>query len=68
MVKEENQARKCAQSKRYSFGPRGDELVSPISETLGALLVEYGSKLDVIYDDGLKFDDYYKVLSEMCLR
>ncbi len=38
----------------------GDELVSPISETLGALLVEHGSKLDVIYDDGLKFEDYYK--------
>jgi hypothetical protein len=27
---------------------------------LGILLEEYGSKLDVIYDDGLKLDDTYK--------
>jgi hypothetical protein len=38
----------------------GDELVSGISEDLGALLDEYGSKLDIIYDDNLKMDDTYE--------
>jgi hypothetical protein len=37
-----------------------DELASSISEDLGALLDEYGSKLDVIYDDGLSLDNTYK--------
>ncbi len=38
----------------------GDELVSGISEDLGVLLDEYGSKLDIIYDDGLVLDNTYK--------
>jgi hypothetical protein len=57
--------------KDWAYGFRGpddkiwglwetDELVSSISETLGALLNEYGSKLDVIYDDGLELDSTYK--------
>ena len=37
-----------------------DELASTISEDLGVLLEEYGSKLDVIYDDDLSLDDTYK--------
>ncbi len=37
-----------------------DELVSSISVDFGVLLVEYGSKLDVIYDDGLELDNTYK--------
>ena len=55
----------------YGYGFRGsddkvwglwenDELSSKVSEDLGVLLEEYGSKLDVIYDDGLKLDDTYK--------
>ena len=57
--------------KDWAFGFRGpedkiwglwesDELVSGISEALGVLLGEYGSKLDIIYDDGLKLDKTYK--------
>jgi hypothetical protein len=57
--------------KDWAYGFRGpddkiwglwetDELVSTISEDLGALLDEYGSKLDVIYDDGLELDSTYK--------
>jgi hypothetical protein len=38
----------------------GDELVSSISEYVGVLLDEYGSKLDIIYDDGLELDRTYK--------
>ena len=37
----------------------GDELVSSISEEVGFLLEEYGSKLDIVYDDGLKLDNTY---------
>ena len=37
----------------------GDELVSAISEDVGFLLEEYGSKLDIIYDDRLKLDNTY---------
>ena len=55
----------------YGYGFRGpedkiwglwenDELSSKISEDLGILLEGYGSKLDVIYNDGLKLDDTYK--------
>ena len=55
----------------YGYGFRGpddkiwglwesDELSPKICEDLGVLLEEYGSKLDVIYDDGLEFDDTYK--------
>jgi hypothetical protein len=55
----------------YGYGFRGsddkiwglwesDELSSKVSEDLEVLLEEYGSKLDVIYDDGLKLDDTYK--------
>ena len=57
--------------KDYGYGFRGpndkvwglwenDELALTICEDLGALLEEYGSKLDVIYDDGLELDDTYK--------
>jgi len=57
--------------KDWAYGFRGpddkiwglweaDELVSGISEDLGALLGEYGSKLDIIYDDGLELDTTYK--------
>ena len=57
--------------KDWAYGFRGpndkiwglwesDELVSTISEDLGVLLDEYGSKLDVIYDDGLTLDNTYK--------
>jgi len=57
--------------KDYGYGFRGpndkvwglwenDELSSKVSEDLGILLEEYGSKLDVIYDDGLELDDAYK--------
>ncbi len=57
--------------KDYGYGFRGpedkiwgvwenDELSLEISENLGALLEEYGSKLDIIYDDGLKLDNTYK--------
>ena len=56
--------------KDYGYGFRGpddkiwglletDELVSGISEDLGVLLDEYGSKLDVIYDDNLALDNTY---------
>ena len=55
----------------YGYGFRGsddkvwglwenDELSSKVSEDLGLLLEEYGSKLDVIYDDGLELDGTYK--------
>jgi len=55
----------------YGYGFRGsddkvwglwenDELSSKISEDLGVLLEEYGSKLDVVYDDGLELDCTYK--------
>ena len=55
----------------YGYGFRGpdykiwglwesDELVSGISEALGFLLDEYGSKLDIIYDEGLVLDNTYK--------
>jgi hypothetical protein len=37
-----------------------DELASSIMEDLDDLFEEYGSKLDIIYDDGLKLDDTYK--------
>ena len=37
----------------------GDEFSLELSQTLGDLLNRYGSKLDVIYDDGLEFDDTY---------
>ncbi len=37
-----------------------DELALTISEDVGALLDQYGSKLDVIYDDGLELDNTYK--------
>jgi hypothetical protein len=58
-------------SKDYGYGFRGpedkvwglwenDELSLEVSENLGALLEEYGSKLDIIYDDGLKLDNTYK--------
>ena len=57
--------------KDYGYGFRGpddkvwglwenDELSSKLSGDLGILLEQYGSKLDVIYDDGLEFDDTYK--------
>ena len=57
--------------KDWAYGFRGpddkiwglweaDELVSSISEDLGVLLEEYGSKLDIIYDDGLELDNIYK--------
>jgi len=57
--------------KDWAYGFRGpddkiwglwetDELVSGISEDLGVLLDEYGSKLDIIYDDGLELDTTYK--------
>jgi len=57
--------------KDWAYGFRGpddkiwglwetDELASTISEDLGFLLEEYGSKLDVIYDDGLELDNIYK--------
>jgi hypothetical protein len=57
--------------KDYGYGFRGpndkvwglwetDELALAISTNLGALLREYGSKLDVIYDDGLKLDHTYE--------
>ena len=57
--------------KDWAYGFRGpddkiwglwetDELVSGISEDLGVLLDEYGSKLDIIYDDGLALDNTYK--------
>jgi hypothetical protein len=57
--------------KDYGYGFRGpndkvwglwesDKLASTISEDLGALLREYGSKLDVIYDDGLELDHTYE--------
>jgi len=57
--------------KDWAYGFRGpddkiwglwetDELVSGISEDLGVLLDEYGSKLDIIYDDGLELDNTYK--------
>jgi hypothetical protein len=35
-------------------------LALTISEALGALLREYGSKLDVIYDDELDMDHTYE--------
>lgn len=38
----------------------GDALSYEISERLGVLLKEYGSKLDVIYDDCLKLDNTYE--------
>ena len=57
--------------KDYGYGFRGpedkvwglwenDELSLEVSENLGALLEKYGSKLDIIYDDGLKLDNTYK--------
>jgi hypothetical protein len=57
--------------KDYGYGFRGpndkvwglwetDELALTISTNLGALLREYGSKLDVIYDDGLELDHTYE--------
>jgi len=57
--------------KDYGYGFRGpndkiwglwetDELALTICENLGVLLKEYGSKLDVVYDDGLELDDTYK--------
>jgi hypothetical protein len=56
--------------KDWAYGFRGpndkiwglwekDELALAISEDLGVLLDEYGSKLDVIYNDGLKLDSTY---------
>lgn len=55
----------------YGYGFRGsddkvwglwknDELSSKVSEDLRGLLEEHGSKLDVIYDDGIELDDTYK--------
>ena len=57
--------------KDWAYGFRGpddkiwglwetDELAFGISEDLGVLLDEHGSKLDVIYDDGLTLDNTYK--------
>ena len=57
--------------KDWAYGFRGpddkiwglwetDELVSSISEDLGVLLDENGSKLDIIYDDNLALDNTYK--------
>jgi hypothetical protein len=57
--------------KDYGYGFRGpndkiwglwesDELSLKISEDLGILLEEYGSELDIIYDDGLKLDNTYR--------
>ena len=56
--------------KDYGYGFRGpndkiwglwgsDKLALTISEDVGALLVEYGSKLDIIYDDGLELDHIF---------
>ena len=57
--------------KDYGYGFRGpndrvwglwetDELALTITTNLGALLREYGSKLDVIYDDRLELDNTYE--------
>jgi hypothetical protein len=57
--------------KDFAYGFRGpddkiwglweaDAASFEISETVGSLLPEYGKKLDIIYDDGLKLDGAYK--------
>ena len=57
--------------KDYGYGFRGpddkiwglwesDEFSRQLSKDLGFYLNEYGSKLDVIYDDGLVLDDTYE--------
>ena len=57
--------------KDYGYGFRGpddkiwglwesDEFSRQLSEDLGFYLSEYGSKLDVIYDDGLALDSTYE--------
>jgi hypothetical protein len=56
--------------KGYGYGFRGptdniwgiweaDNLSEPICKTLGSLIKEYGSRLDVIYDEGLEPDNTY---------
>ena len=56
--------------KDFGFGFRGpndkiwglweaDTLSFEISEYLGKLLDQYGSELDIIYDDGLELDNTY---------
>ena len=56
--------------KDYAYGFRGpndkiwglweaDVLSFEISENLGKLLEQYGTKLDIIYDDGLELDSTY---------
>ena len=56
--------------KDFAYGFRGpddkiwglweaDAASFEISETVGSLLPEYGRKLDIIYDDGLKLDGTY---------
>jgi hypothetical protein len=57
--------------KDYAYGFRGpadkiwglwegDEFSLELSQTLGALLKQYGSRLDVVYDDGLELDNTYE--------
>jgi hypothetical protein len=56
--------------KDYGYGFRGpndkiwglweaDDFSLEISTNLGSLLEEYGTALDIIYDDGIKFDELY---------